>query len=85
MTKSMLDKIKEINIPVGTPIEVTEGNEQEKKLFYFAEISNSGLYVRDKMIENDNYSLPMKPLSLSKIQNITILEPKKYAFELPGK
>jgi len=45
MTKTILDKIKEMNIPVGTPIEVivkTSDNQTFKSIGYFVEVSKNG-------------------------------------------
>jgi hypothetical protein len=73
MTKT-LEEIKGMNIPVGTPIELSKND--HKKLVYFAGIENEYFFVWDSMIKDnpEYYKLPISP---SVIQDLKVLEYKK--------
>jgi hypothetical protein len=92
MTKTMLEKIKEMNIPVGNPIEVivkASDNQNFKAMGYFVEVCKNGSENKDwekygTLVYNistgkpwDSDSPTRQEIGTYYIEDIKILEYKK--------
>jgi hypothetical protein len=74
-----LEQIKGMNIPVGAPIEIVQGNEKRLKYFAGTDNLNDNLLVYGKMAKDSIFGqdIYLNDINPKYIDKVTILAPQK--------